>query len=67
LLDNIDEVVVTAGLQLNIRISFEKIRQQPVSQQRQNRARKIDAELAADIVSQAGLNSHAAVYAERKA
>src|SRR6202011_1202719 len=54
LLDNIDEVVVTAELQLNIRISFEKIRQQPVSQQRQHRARKIDAEPAADVVTQAG-------------
>ena len=54
LLDNIDEVIVTAELQLNIRISVEKIRQQPVSQQRQHRARKIDAEPAADVVAQAG-------------
>jgi len=39
LLDNIDEVVVAAELQLNIRISFEKIRQQPVGQQWQHRKR----------------------------
>src|SRR3984893_7501162 len=53
LLDNIDEAVVTAELQLNIRISFEKIRQHPVSQQRQVRAREIDAEAAAGGLSPA--------------